>query len=416
MTAPNLVLSSWPPYWEFQTWMWSTFFNNRPLLATSFLGVFVCLWLSYGLLLLALKRMGSQFKMRQVLCVLLLSSSILFFANNALSYDVFNYIFNAKMVVVYHANPHIQVALDFATDPWTRFMHNTHTPAPYGYGWTFFSLLPFSLGLDKFLLTWLIFRAASVMSLVGTFGVLVWLLKKRNMKLTTQNVFSLSLVFLNPLILIEIISNSHNDLWMVGPAVVSLGVLAMITPALKTDGINKKKWWLIISAVLLVVSISIKLATAVLLPVWVGMTGLALLNRELLKPSKMNAQMKTLLDLLEKWWPVLASILLFLPLLSSRSQQFHPWYLSWCLVWVPLFPSSTTSASKKIDQFFHALSEIWIYILIALSFTSLLRYLPFLLAGEYTDQVQLQQKLITWSGVLLGLIMYTLVRKFKISL
>jgi hypothetical protein len=29
LTAPNLILSQWALYWQFQQYMWETYFNNR---------------------------------------------------------------------------------------------------------------------------------------------------------------------------------------------------------------------------------------------------------------------------------------------------------------------------------------------------------------------------------------------------
>ena len=111
LTAPNLVLNSWPPYWRFQTWMWNNFFNNRQLLTYSYLILLVSLFMTYFRII---KIWPKTRKMTWWLPLLITSPLIL--SNNALSYDVFNYIFNAKMVVVYQANPHLQMALSFATD------------------------------------------------------------------------------------------------------------------------------------------------------------------------------------------------------------------------------------------------------------------------------------------------------------
>ena len=70
---------------------------------------------------------------------------------------------------------------------------------------------------------------------------------------------------------------------------------------------------------------------------------------------------------------------------SDLSQQFLPWYLAWAFIWLPLIKESWWKA--------------W---LIILSLTGLLRYVPWILAGEHNDLVLANQKWMLW-GVALGL-------------
>lgn len=369
LTAPNLVLSSNPWYWQFQTWMWEHLFNQRDLLTYSYLAIILGLVGSWGGLVYSLWKMPSnaKFRLPQFGVLFLVLSLPLLLANNALSYDVFNYIFNAKMVVFYHANPHVQVALDFAGDDWTRFMHNTHTPAPYGYGWTVFSLLPYLLGFGKFVLIWFNFSLWSWLSLALT----LWMVIKIYQLLFKKPipVWKLALVFLNPLVLIEIIANSHNDLWMMFPAL--LGCYLLLLPSSKP---GKKMAQIITAGFVWAFSVSTKLATLALAPI-----GLWLLT-----PLKKF-----------KSWTLVASGLMFLPLLMERSQQFHPWYLTWSLVFLPLIPDQIKLKlpGKSIN-----LAGLWRTWLISLSITSLLRYLPYLWQGDFEGPVLLHQKLITWCG------------------
>lgn len=381
LTAPNLILSSWEPYWNFQTWIWATFFNNRPLLSYAYLSLIIGLIIFY---LLIIKTWPKKQKLSWWLPLLIASPLLL--SNNALSYDVFNYIFNAKMVIVYHANPHIKVALDFFYDNWTRFMHNTHTPAPYGYGWTVLSLFPYILGGGKFLPTWISFRFFSFVSL----GLLSLILTRFTQLKSNK---WLLIVLINPLLLIEVVSNFHNDLWMIFPAMISL-LLVTQTKKSKFQLGDKIKPWLriILSLFLLIFSAFIKLATLSLLPLWLALV---------LPWRKLWPQMHTWV---KNNWAFLASIALFLPLLTSRSKQFLPWYLSWSFVWIPLMMTSQV----KIKKWW----KLW---LLSLSLSSLFRYLPFLWAGNYEGEVVNRQLLITWGlGGILFLI-GAVVKKIKTS-
>ena len=67
-----------------------------------------------------------------------------------------------------------------------------------------------------------------------------------------------------------------------------------------------------------------------------------------------------------------------MPLLSSRSQLFHPWYLTWSLSFYPLIES------KLLRR-----------LLLLFSLASLCRYLPFLLIMGYDSHTLTYQQLIT---------------------
>ncbi|MBD3279175.1 MAG: hypothetical protein GF390_00505 [Candidatus Pacebacteria bacterium] len=374
LTTPNLILSNWEPYWRWQLWMWQAFFNNRDLLVKVYFSLIMLLFANYGLIIKFTRQLKAKWQYSWLVVFLLIISPLIC-SYNALSHDVFNYIFNAKMVWIYQANPHVKVALDYVhIDDWVRFMHNIHTPAPYWYGWTALSLLPYILGFNKFLPTWIIFRLFSVLSVGLLFAALQYLAHQQKKSLS---LWQLSLVFFNPLFLIEIISNSHNDLWMLVPAMFSL---ALVVPKQKTQ---LKTSQLLLSGLLMAFSISTKYATAVLLPIWL----LLILNQQHWLTS-IKQKLTTLINQFNKHWPLLASMLLFLPLLTARSQQFHPWYLSWSLVWLPLINNKT-----------------WRNTLLLFSFTSLLRYLPWLQTGEFDELILQQQNLITW-GIPVGYFSY----------
>jgi hypothetical protein len=367
LTDPNLVLITWPPYWQFQQWMWQTFFLNAPLLSITYVVLISCLVTSYLFILWQFFHLPENFwknvnqhKLSALLCYLLLISPLLL-SYNALSHDVFNYIFNAKMVLVYHVNPHQQVALSFPSDNLLRFMHNTHTPAPYGYGWTLISLLPYILGLGKFSLTWMMFRMYSLTSILLLAGATWYTLQRLFPKRRDQFLGpAVAVVFLNPLFLIEVISNFHNDLWMMASAIFALGLVA--SPSRERSRFFK----ILLSGLFLAFSISTKLATVLLVPIWAY---LIFANQPLFTHLKLRL----------KNWPLWALMLLFLPLLTDRSQQFLPWYLTWLLVWLPFVPSKTVRTG-----------------VIILSISSLFRYLPWLWNGQFSDLIILQQKMITW--------------------
>lgn len=258
------------------------------------------------------------------------------------SYDIFNYLFNAKMVLIYHANPHIKTALDFAFDPMLQFMRNTHSPAPYAYGWTAFSLIP---GL-----AWFAGKFTLSFWLMKLFIVAFWLL---TLKVLHQLVITLFpkelwrwwLFALNPLVLVETLINGHNDVVMMFLALQS--------------------YWLLMQSVklrailLLVLSASIKYATILLLPFY------------FLK-SKFPK-----LDL-----PTIFALILALAMLT-RPDQLHSWYLIWAFSFAVL-----------------SRHRFWISFFTALTIGGLLRYAPYLYFGHWDPPVYLLRNLI-WAASLL---------------
>jgi hypothetical protein len=386
LTDPNLVLSQWNPYWQFQQWMWTTFFHNSQLMTCVFIGLVALLFGLYIQIVRVLQRSSIEFESSWKKYFLIYGLVILpiFFSYNALSHDVFNYIFNAKMVAVYHVNPHTTVSLNYPDDLWVRFMHNTHTAAPYGYGWTAISLIPYMLGFGKFILTWLSFRVWSLISMVLLYAALQY--SAKIFFGARLQAYQLALIFLNPLFLIEVASNMHNDIWMMAPAIVSIAILTALTPN-KLPELKR----LLLALLLLGISISIKLVTVVLLPLAI----LILIEKNFLfrisvyLGSKlpvfkaMPAQLLTTFESkLYRFVPFIASLLLFIPLFTARSQQFLPWYLMWILVWLPFIES-----------------KIWRTTIVLFSLSSMLRYVPWLWTGGFDGNVFVYQKLITWLPV-----------------
>jgi hypothetical protein len=271
-----------------------------------------------------------------------LSIAALLVSYPALSHDIFNYLFNAKMVLWYQANPHVRVALDFPQDPWLAFMHNVHTPAPYAYGWTLISLLP--VWLSRFhLQTGMLLMRVLVIVALGLVIVLQEKLVKR------QDLYRLAAFALNPLVMIETVSNIHNDVVMMA---LSLGSVWIVS---KSRLPLKGKW--VVGGAFFLVSVSIKYASVMLL---VGYLAWKIIKRITWGTAQMTSH--------------------FLPLLTARSKLFLPWYLIWPLSFIP-FEGSFVART----------------ILVLFSFTGLLSYLPYLYTGDFSDQLQFVRMTILFS-------------------
>lgn len=354
----NIVLFGHWRYWDMQRWLWHWWDSNREIMVVGYAmlvsGIFgvyllICRWALSGVL--EAKSLGWA-SIGSVLA--------LFFSYPGLSHDVFNYLFNAKMVLVYSANPHVKVALDFASDPWLGFMHNVHTTAPYGYGWTGISLLPAGLSFWNVKLGILWMRVLMIGAL--------YLLALVQYRLAPDRMRLFVWVFLlNPLVLIETVSNVHNDVVMMGLLLSGVWVFT--------------KWWrkrlmlaLIFGGALIGLSVSIKYASlmvvAGLLIEWAG-------TRWGRKISFGGSQM-------------LAHAL---PLFTARSQRFLPWYLIWSLSFLPLT------------------KEAWIRgVFVWGSLAGLLAYVPYLWFGNYTEMVLMWRSVILY-GIPAGYLGVRLLRR-----
>lgn len=260
---------------------------------------------------------------------------VLVFSYNAFSYDLFNYIFDAKIVTFYQQNPFLHKPSDFIGDPMLNFMRWTHRVYPYGISWLILTVPLSFIGANIFLLTFFLFKLLSGLSYLGS-GYLIY---KISEKIFPQNKISNTLFFaLNPLVLIEGLISAHNDLPMVFITLLSFYFY-----------LNKQKT---ASVFTYIFSVGIKYATAVLAPVffyiWIA---------QKLK-KKINWEKVFIFSVI---FSLLAVIF------AALRTNFQPWYFIFSL-------SLAAFVSNKYYIFIPA---------IILSFFSVLTYIPYVYLTDY---------------------------------
>jgi hypothetical protein len=158
------------------------------------------------------------------------------------------------------------------------------------------------------------------------------------------------------------------------------------------------------TSLLLLVSISIKYATALLIPVCVLIYAQRKMLRNFLEKLLRRVPFShrvtqwasgTVDSWVGAYVPLVCSVVLFTPLLSARSQYFQPWYLIWSLSWMPL-----------IKQ------RWWRIVLLLFSLSSAMRYLPWIYDGGFKEHTVLSQQLVTWGVPAVVLLLAALVRKW----
>lgn len=352
----SLVLSKFEPILSFQRFFQQIGFFQRPLSTVLYLIIILSLFAFYLYFLnAALKRELTREKVWQLILV---TSVILTFSYNAFSYDLFNNIFDAKIVTYYNQNPYEHKALDYPGDPMLSFMHWTHRTYPYGPSWLSLSVPLSFIGSNIFIPTILLFKALSTASFLGT----SYLIGKTLRRVSPNNeLFGLVFFALNPLVLIEGLVSSHNDMVMMFFAIASFYLII------------KRKY--VFSFLAFLFSLGIKFATGFLFPVYAYLI------------TKRNEKIDW-----EKIF-IASVILMALAIFGATIRtNYQPWYLLNVLPFMAL-------VSKK---YFILLPGL------IFSFFSLLNYVPFLYTGNWNPPIPtilfwLMISSIVLSAVLVGL-------------
>lgn len=253
---------------------------------------------------------------------------LLVFAYPAFSYDMFNYMFTAKTVLVYHKNPYLVIPLQFTgVEPWLSFMHWTHLPSAYTPFWILLTLPAYMLGFGYFLaIMW------NIKLLVAAFYVITTVfIGKILSKLDSKNrLLGMAIFALNPLVITETLVSGHNDIVMMAICMIAFYLYLL-----------KKRW---ASYFALSLSVATKLMTIFLLPVF-------------------------FLGWQRKW--ALWAITIGLALVVTQ-RELLGWYIVWLVPLYALLPTQKWSITVGTG----------------LSLGLLLTYAPFLYFGTYDPPVQ----------------------------
>lgn len=324
---------------------------QRPLSTTIFLIILSLMFGSYLYLLYLAKK--NKITRKFFWGLLIISSCVLAFSYNAFSYDLFNYIFDAKILTHYHQNPYLHKALDYTSDPMLSFMRWTHRTYPYGPVWLAITTPLSIIGLNIFILTFFIFKFA----IAGFFLGSIWFLEKIVNHLKIDNkFFPLVLFAFNPITVIESLVSSHNDIVMMFFALAGFYFFL------------KRKW--VLSILLVIASFLIKTVTVFLLiPIILSFF------EKFIKISLENVLRITALSLLAASAYVLTQ------------KEIQPWYFLWVFPFIALLKPNRFIISTTI------------FFTIGL----LLTYMPVVGIGNYVSGGSYKLEILPTS-ILIGLI------------
>jgi 4-amino-4-deoxy-L-arabinose transferase-like glycosyltransferase len=244
---------------------------------------------------------------------------------------------NAKMMHVYEASPYTHAAWDFPQEPWLSFMMNIHTTTPYGYVWTGLGYVLYILALGDLQLGMMLFRLLAVFS-VAAIGWSIWEISAKDRRMLFAGYF-----MFNPLVMLEAINNTHNDITMMAFLLVGLALFFRYRQKNKLQAsILLLVGWLL--------SVHTKLVTVVL-PAVVALYYVLRKKIPWFNAADYGA------------W------LLIVAMFADGSKRFFSWYLLWA------FSLSALAQSKFTKQ-----------ILFLFSFTGMLSYVFFISSGEYSKE------------------------------
>ncbi len=277
---PNITLINHPLWDSFREPMVQIGYHNRPLSWGLYLVLILLLFVFHYLFVKKYKQYNAVWLSVAIGYVLLLSYPLL-------SHDLFNYMFDARILTFYGENPYAKIALDFPQDEWLRFMHWTHRAYPYGPSFLLITLIPSFLSLGKLILNYILFKGLFILGYVAA----VFYLNKMNKKSAIE-------FATHPFVLVEGLINAHNDLLGVTFAVMGAYFL-----------LNGQNVW---GRIGMILSAGIKYVSAPV--IFLG--------------DKKNIRWNALV--------LLGQVLLLVYLVYTKG--FQQWYLLTAFAYVPFFP------------------------------------------------------------------------------
>ncbi len=270
--------------------------NNKVMMAQLYFALITIMFICQ--LIFFIPGIYKNLKLKPLILILGLITLLYCLSYPFLSTDIYSYYLYAKMAYFYHLNPFTTAPIVLADkDFFVLIAHNIDSPYNYGPLYLIYSIIPMAiLSVNKIVLYLITLKLLN--------GILFFISGLLLYKMTDFDKRIVAIWFLNPFLIIEWLSNSHNDLVM-----ASLFIIGFFYFTKK----NIFKGFIFILSSILVKYISIIAAP------------LLFLNN--------NLRIHTL--------KALGIIMPVLIQLTKRA--FQPWYLSWSYMFLPLTRLKTLS-------------------------------------------------------------------------
>lgn len=204
LVDPNITFFNNDLWTEFRNTMFQLGYFQRPWSTAIYIVLILLLFVFH---IRFLKKYDSY----SALKIAIIAGIICLLAYPFVSHDLFNYIFDARILTFYHQNPYTHSAMHFPADHMTRFMHWTHRNYAYGPAFLGITAIPSFLSFGKFILNFVLFKALFVGSYIAAVYFLAKWKKEWAMFYATH-----------PLVIIDGLVNAHNDILAVSMSLIGL--------------------------------------------------------------------------------------------------------------------------------------------------------------------------------------------------
>lgn len=223
---------------------------QRPLATGIYLAIVLIFFVLYGATIHLVKK--NRISGRSFWWTVGVLAAVLVLSYPAFSYDLFNYMFTAKTVLLYHKSPYEVIPLQFTgVEPWLSFMRWTHLPSAYTPLWIALTLPAYLLGFGYFLLImWNI-----KLLVAASYIITVLFIGKILSKIEPQRrLLGMAIFAFNPLVIFETLVSGHNDMVMMALAIAAYHLYT-----------QKRR---LASFFTLSLSVALKLMSAMIIPVF----------------------------------------------------------------------------------------------------------------------------------------------------
>jgi hypothetical protein len=138
--------------------------------------------------------------------------------------DVVLYVVRARLWALYDASPMLALPAHYTQDPFVRFAGEfAREPSPYGPLWELIAQIPIRIGILEIADGVVAMKVISLISYIAT-GVLIgWYGQQDSPRDRVSGLTAMTFFALNPLVLMQVIGNGHNDMVML--ALMTLGLV-----------------------------------------------------------------------------------------------------------------------------------------------------------------------------------------------
>lgn len=138
--------------------------------------------------------------------------------------DVVLYVVRARLWALYDASPMLAWPANYPQDPYIRFAGEyIKEPSPYGPLWELIAQIPIRLGILDIAGGVIAMKVITLISYIAMAVLIGWYARQETSRYRVSGLTAMTFFALNPLVLMQVIGNGHNDMVML--ALITLGLV-----------------------------------------------------------------------------------------------------------------------------------------------------------------------------------------------